>query len=116
MQSIYFDQYNDLKLAKQKNVNPKYDNTNLFLETYNYDNYFENGELTGKENSNDKRGSDMPPLEDHEEVKQGKNLEIRTPNKLLTRLPILLAQIKVEEHLHKLKRNQTNIISFVLTQ
>ena len=37
----------------------------------------------------------MPPLEgDEEEVKEGKELKMLTPNKLLTRLPISLAQIK----------------------
>ena len=37
----------------------------------------------------------MPPLEgDEEEVKEGKELKMLTPNKLLTILPILLAQIK----------------------
>ena len=36
----------------------------------------------------------MPPLEGDEEVKKGKGLKLLTPNKLLTRLPILLAQIK----------------------
>ena len=38
---------------------------------------------------------DMPPLEGDEELKEGKVLKILTPNKLLTGLPILLAQIKV---------------------
>ena len=39
--------------------------------------------------------SDMSALEnDEEEVKEGKVLKILTPNKLFTRLPILLAQIK----------------------
>ena len=38
----------------------------------------------------------MSPLEsDEEEVKEGKGVKILTPNKLLTRLPILLTQIKV---------------------
>ena len=37
----------------------------------------------------------MPPLEgDEEEVKEGKELKMLTSNKLLTRLPISLAQIK----------------------
>ena len=36
----------------------------------------------------------MLPLEGDEEVKKGKGLKIPTPNKLLTRLPILLVQIK----------------------
>ena len=38
--------------------------------------------------------SDMPPLEDDEEVKEEKGINVLTPNKLLTRLPILLAEIK----------------------
>ena len=37
----------------------------------------------------------MPPLEGHKEkVIERKGLKILTPNKLLTRLPTLLAQIK----------------------
>ena len=37
----------------------------------------------------------MPPLGgDEEEVKEGKGIQILSPNKILTRLPILLAQIK----------------------
>ena len=35
--------------------------------------------------------SAMPPLKGDEEVKEGKGLKILTPNKLLTRLPVLLA-------------------------
>ena len=46
----------------------------------------------------------MPPLEGDElEIKEGKGLKILTPNKLLTRLPILLAQIKAGNNSHKLK-------------
>ena len=65
----------------------------------------------------------MPPLEDYEEVKlepeeaiaeraklnprkrklTGTVLNILTPNKLLTKLPILLAQIKAGNNLNKLK-------------
>ena len=47
--------------------------------------------------------SDMPPLEGDEEVKEGKGLKILTPNKLLTRLPILLAQIKAGNNSYRLK-------------
>ena len=47
--------------------------------------------------------SDMPSLEGDEEVKEGKGLKILTPNKLLTRLPILLAQIKAGNNSYKLK-------------
>ena len=46
----------------------------------------------------------MPPLQsDEEEVKEGKQLEILIPNKLLTRLPILLEQIKARNNSYKLK-------------
>ena len=38
----------------------------------------------------------MPPLEGDEGINGGKGLKILTPNKLLTRLPILTAQIKAE--------------------
>ena len=41
----------------------------------------------------------MPPLEgDKEEAKEGKGLKILTLNKSLTRLPILLAQIKARKN------------------
>ena len=47
----------------------------------------------------DKDLSDMPSLEGNkEEVKEVKGLKALTPNKLLTRLPILLAQIKSENN------------------
>ena len=47
---------------------------------------------------------DMSPIEgDEEEVKAGKGLKILTSNKLLTRLPILLAQIKAGNNSYKLK-------------
>ena len=45
----------------------------------------------------------MPPLEGDDEVNEGKRINISTPNKLLTRLPQLLAQIKARNNSHKLK-------------
>ena len=45
----------------------------------------------------------MPPLEGDKEVKEGRGLKILIPKKLLTRLPILLAQIKAGNNLYKLK-------------
>ena len=56
-------------------------------------------EPTDKEESTDKKEksvdlSDIPPLEGDEEVKEGKGLKILISDKLLTRLSILLAQIK----------------------
>ena len=35
----------------------------------------------------------MLPLESDEELKEGKGLKILTPNKLFTKLPVLLSQI-----------------------
>ena len=47
---------------------------------------------------------------DEEEVKQGKRLKILTPNKLLTRLPILLAQIKAGNNSYKSKNGIREIL------
>ena len=60
----------------------------------------------------------MPPLEgDEEVVKEGKGLKLFTPNKLLSRLPILLAQRKAGKNSYKTKRrNHRNTVSFVLAQ
>ena len=59
---------------------------------------------------------DVPPLEgDEEEVKEGKGLKILTPNKLLTRLPILLAQIKAGNNSYILK-NEIRQILYLLYQ
>ena len=46
---------------------------------------------------------DMPPLEGDEEVKEGKGSQIFTPDVLLTRLPILLAQINAGNSSSRLK-------------
>ena len=55
----------------------------------------------------------MPLLEGTEEVKEGKGLKILTPDKLLTRLLILLAQIKAGKNSYKLKKwNQANTMPF----
>ena len=58
----------------------------------------------------------MSPLES-DKVKEGKRLKILTPNKLLTRLPILLAQNRNRKQFKLIKkRNQTKNVSFVSTQ
>ena len=57
----------------------------------------------------------MPPLEgDEEEVKEWKGLKILTPNKLLTRLPILLAQRKAGINSYKLKSEIRQILYLLL--
>ena len=45
----------------------------------------------------------IPAPESDKEVKEGKRLKILTLNKLLTRLPILLPQIKAGNNSYKLK-------------
>ena len=64
---------------------------------HNYDVWFENEELSDKEILTGKEESTalppMPALEG-DQAKEGKGLKILTPNKLLTRVPILLTQIK----------------------
>ena len=78
----------------------------------------------------------MLPLEDDEELKleqketiaeraklnpqkrknEGTGLKILSPNKLLTRLPMLLVQVKAENNSNKLKNEIRQILSFVSTQ
>ena len=54
---------------------------------------------------------DSPPLKgDNEEVEEGKGFTFLTPNKLLTRLPILLEQIKTENNLYKFKNKIRQIL------
>ena len=71
-------------------------------------------ELADKEETVDL--SDMLPLEgDEEEVKGGKRLKVLTPNKLLTRLLMLLAQIKAGSNSCKLK-NEIRQVLYLLYQ
>ena len=58
----------------------------------------------------------MPPLEgDEEEVKEKKELKTLTPKKLLTKLLILLAQVKTGSNSYKLK-NEIRQILYLLYQ
>ena len=116
--SIYYDDYNEIADEKKEKMGEKhYPNNLLFkgqrfieetsksqpeettaervkLRTWKPDDHFD--ELINI--------PDMPPLEgDEEEVKEEKQLKILTPNKLLTRPPILLAKIKAGNNLNKLK-------------
>ena len=101
-------------------MNYEYEPEKLFLKAYNYNSWYESEESTVKKESTDKDEStdkeksvdlsDVPSLEDDEEVKQGKVLKILTRNKLLTRLPILLAQIKAGNDSDKLKNEIKQIL------
>ena len=53
----------------------------------------------------------MPPLEgDGKEVKEQIGLKVLTPNKLLTRFPVLLAQIEAETNSYNLKDEIKQIV------
>ena len=72
-------------------------------------------ESTDKEESVDKRESidlsDIPSIEgDEEELREGKRIKVLTRSKLLTRLPILLAQIKAGNNSNKLKTEIRQIL------
>ena len=58
----------------------------------------------------------MPALEGEEEVKKEKGLnKFFTPNKLFTRLPLLLAQVKAGNNSYKLK-NEIRQVLYLLYQ
>ena len=64
----------------------------------------------------DEKVPPMPLLEgDEEEVKEGKGLRILTPNKLWTRLPVLVSHIKDRNNAWKLK-NEIRQILYLLYQ
>ena len=58
----------------------------------------------------------MPSQEaDEEEVREGKVIKILTPNKLLTRLSILLEQIKAGDNSYKLKMKSDKYCIFCIS-
>ena len=99
----------------------------FFVDDYIYDNWLENEESVGTTRKSDKEESDMQPLEgyeeesemppledDEEEIREGKTVKMLIPSKLLTRLSILLAQIKAGNTSYKYKKwNHINTISSV---
>ena len=82
----------------------KYNPVNSFLETYNYVVWFENEKPSDSTKIGEKT-TNLPPIPapKGDEVKEGKELKIFTPNKLLTRLSISVAQIKARNYSEKLK-------------
>ena len=72
-------------------------------------------ESSDKEESADKEESldlsDIPPLEgDEEEIREGKGIKNLTSNKILTKLPTLLVEIKAGNNSHKLKNETRQIL------
>ena len=106
--SIYFDEYKSLPNAKKRELGNNYVLINLFLEKFNYDVRFENEELTDTTRKNDL--PPMPPLENDEEVKEKKEFKILTLRKLLTRLAVLLTQVKAGNNSYKLKNEIRQIL------
>ena len=68
----------------------KYNPKKLFLKVYSYEVWVECEESTDKEESTDL--TPIPTPECDKEVKERKLIKYFTPNKLLTRFPILLGQ------------------------
>ena len=69
----------DLSDNKKRKLGNQYNLVDLFLETYNYDDWFKNEELADKTKKSDKEKSvdlsDMQPLKDDGEVKERKGLK-----------------------------------------
>ena len=114
---------------KKEDIGKKCDHRNFFVKGYEYNEWYKKmkkksqpEETIAKEvklrrqKADDEDLSDMPPLEgDGEEVKEEKALKILTPDKLLTRLPVLLTQMKAGNNSCKLK-NEIRQILYLLYQ
>ena len=122
----YFDEYHYLSHGKRKKMDPKCKPKKLFAKGYDYREWSKNeGETADNEESTDNEESinekelidlcNMPPLEGDEKVKIRTRLKNLTPNKSLTRLPILLAEIKARNNSYKLK-NEIKKILYLLYQ
>ena len=114
---MYFYKFKALSNVKKRKLGNKYDSINLFLKAYNYYVWFESEELSDTTET-DEKSTDlppMPPLEGDEVVKERKGLKILIPNKLVTRLPILLAQTKAGNNSYKLK-NEIRQLLYLLCQ
>ena len=108
MIGVYFDEYQEFSNPKIKKMDPKYEATNLMLNTYDYKVWFAEKEfddltLKGDEKEELDNVLSMPPLEEDEEVKEGTGCKVLTAKKTLTRLPVLSAQVKAGNNSYKLK-------------
>ena len=74
----------------------------------------ERTKIRGQKKSADKHTTDMPELKSEESAAQekeqkAKGLKILTPNQMVSRLPISLAQLKGGNNFEKLKNDQKNL-------
>ena len=100
--------YQTLKCKLDKKLKP----INLKLKDYDYDGWFTEEELDDKTlEGHEEELDDLLPLEgDEREAIEGKVLKTLTPNKLLTKLQVLLAQIKAGNNSYKLKNEIRQIL------
>ena len=110
----YFDEYNSITNVEKEVIDKKYDPINLFLIENDYSKW------CGKEDDEaDEEGfvniePMLLPEGNEEEVKEkGKGLKMLTPNKVLTRLSVLLAQIKAGNNSYKLRNEIRKILYFL---
>ena len=87
-------------MLKKNEIEHKYQPENWRLEDHGYKEWFaveESNDTTLEDNEKEKL-ADLPPIppleEDKEKVKEGAEVKMLNLNKLLTRTPVILAQIK----------------------
>ena len=82
--------------AKKRKLGSRYDPSNLFLETYIYD----------EESTDETTKNNLPIIP----APEGDEEEAKEVNKLLTNFPVLLAQIKAGNNSNKLKNKIRQIL------
>ena len=98
------DEYNKLSNTKKRKFCCRYNISDLFFDDYNYGDCFL-PPLKGDENV-----PPMPPLVGDEQEKEEKRIKLLTSKKLLTRLLVLLAQIKARNNSYKLENEIIQIL------
>ena len=96
-------------------MNTKYHPIQIILQLIWYIwlfNWFEKEESADTTQKNDEKEKPtdilfMPQVENDDEVKEIKGIKLLTPNKILTRFPLLLAQIKAGNNSYKQKSKIT---------
>ena len=93
MPETYFDEYNDFSEDERSKMDLTYHPNNFTFDVYDYEEWYK------------EKSDDLTVKDDKEEVKEEAGMKILTPNKLLTRLPVLLAPIKAGNNSYKQKTN-----------
>ena len=100
----YFDEYNDFSEDERSKMDPKYYPTNFTFDVYDYEEWYK------------EKLDDLTVKGDKEEVKEEAGMKILTSNKLLSRLPVLLAKIKAGNNSYKQKmKSDKQCIYFIIT-